>query len=184
MDEKPVPRRWWRGMFSVCRQRRSTPVTPLRDRQHTGEEHTMIHRRRMLAGGASVLAAALALTACSGGGEGGSDDGPITWMSLLHTPTTPDPDGEIHQQLEEVTGADFEIQWVPAASSTEKVNAALSAGELPDIIFLDNIRGTTVRNALTSGMFWDVEPYLSEFDNLAQIPEATIDVARVDGGLY
>ena len=144
----------------------------------------MIHRRRLLAGGASVLAAALALTACSGGGEGGSDDGPITWMSLLHTPTTPDPEGEIHEQLEEVTGADFEIQWVPAASSTEKVNAALSAGELPDIIFLDNIRGTTVRNALTSGMFWDVEPFLSEFDNLSQIPEATIDVARVDGGLY
>src|SRR5690625_5784613 len=49
---------------------------------------------------------------------------------------------------------------------------------------MDTIRGTTVLNALTSGMFWDVEPFLSEFDNLSQIPEATIDVARVDGGLY
>lgn len=148
----------------------------------------MIHRKRLAGGTAAVLAAALALTACGssgdGGSEGGGDSGPLTWMAMLHTPTTPDPDGPIHEALVEYTGTDFEMQWVPDASKEEKINAALASGTLADLTSLTQIDSTTVRNALTSGMFWDVEPYLSEFDNLSQIPEATIDVARVDGTLY
>lgn len=145
-------------------------------------------RKRLAGGTAAVLATALALTACGsdGGteGGGGGDDGPITWMSMLHTPTTPDPNGPIHEALVDYTGTDFEMQWVPDASKEEKINAALASGTLADITSLTQIDSTTVRNALTSGMFWDVEPYLSEFDNLSQIPQATIDVARLDGHLY
>ncbi|WP_168211877.1 hypothetical protein [Ruania zhangjianzhongii] len=53
-------------------------------------------------------------------------------MSMLHTPTTPDPNGPIHEALVDYTGTDFEMQWVPDASKEEKINAALASGTLAD----------------------------------------------------
>ena len=110
---------------------------------------------------ATFAALALALSACGGGsgGGGGSPSGgetsgaaaafdrPITWMSMLHTPTTPTADGPIHEALVEHTGAEFEIQWVPDASKEEKLNAALASNTLSDITSLTLIDSTTVRNA-------------------------------------
>src|SRR5690606_22673693 len=50
---------------------------------------------RKLALGSAVLAVTgLALTGC--GASGGANDGPkdsVTWMAILHTPTTPEKDG-------------------------------------------------------------------------------------------
>ncbi|WP_251452150.1 extracellular solute-binding protein [Microbacterium sp. Marseille-Q6648] len=134
---------------------------------------------------ASVTAASLAMTACVG--STGSSDEPldsVTWMTMLHTPTTPESGGPIESALEEHTGIDIDFQWVPDASKDEKINAALASDSLADITSLTNIANTSVRQALTSGQFWDVEPYLEEFPNLADIDEQTIDSARVDGHLY
>ncbi|MBL0887557.1 extracellular solute-binding protein [Myceligenerans indicum] len=139
-------------------------------------------------GTAVATATALALTtaACGSSADGG-DGGPkdsLTWMTMLHTPTTPEKGGVIETALEEHTGMDIEFQWVPDASKEEKLNAALASGELADLVSLTVIDDTQVRSALTSGMFWDVEDYLDEFPNLARIPDATLDAARIDGELY
>jgi putative aldouronate transport system substrate-binding protein len=146
-------------------------------------------RRAVLAkGAASAAVVALTLTACSGSGEeageGEASTDPITWMSMLHTPVTPEKDGAIQAALEEATGDEFEIQWIPAASVEEKLNAALASGALADIVSMYPIDSSQVRQAMTSGMFWDVEPYLEEFPNLAAIDPAIIDAGRIDGGLY
>jgi putative aldouronate transport system substrate-binding protein len=134
---------------------------------------------------ASATVLALTLAACGGGsGDDAAADGPVTWMAMLHTPTTPEKDGVIETALEEHTGTEFEVQWVPDASKEEKMNAALASGELADIVSLTQSDSTTVRTALTSGMFWDVEDYLADFPNLSQIDPVTLDSARIDGELY
>lgn len=141
---------------------------------------------------ASVAVAALALTACSGsdsgsgGGDGATASTPekITWMTMLHTPTTPEADGPIQTALEEYTGTELEFQWVPDASKDEKLNAALASDSLADLTTITNTSNTSVRQALKSGQFWDVEPYLADYPNLSQIDEKTIASARVDGKLY
>jgi len=146
----------------------------------------------MLASVAAIGAIALTATACGSGGGSGGDGGdqgvqpgdPITWMATLHTPTTPDPSGPVQQALEEYTGVEFEMEWVPAANTSEKLNAVLASNTLADLTSLNQVGNSSVRTALSSGMFWDVEPYLSEFDNLSQIDPLTIEAALVDGGLY
>ncbi|MEU4362772.1 extracellular solute-binding protein [Promicromonospora sp. NPDC023987] len=146
----------------------------------------MISRRNGTAV-ASATVLALTLAACGGGsgdGDGGDADAPLTWMSMLHTPTTPEKNGAIETALEEHTGTEFEMQWVPDASKEEKINAALASGTLADIVSLTQIDSTTVRSSLTSGMFWDVEEYLSEFPNLSKIDPQTLEAARIDGELY
>jgi len=144
---------------------------------------------RLTTGAASAAVVALALTACSGGdtndgGDGAASTEPITWMAMLHTPTTPEKDGVIESALEEYTGEKFEMQWVPDASKEEKINAALASGALADIVSLTQGDSTTVRTALTSGMFWDVEKYLADYPNLSKIDPQTLESARIDGKLY
>jgi putative aldouronate transport system substrate-binding protein len=149
----------------------------------------MIQRRTLLKSlplAAAGMAGAGALASCgSSGGGGGSagEGGTLTWMSMLHTPTTPEASGPIMTALKEHSGVDFEFQWVPDASKEEKINAALASGSLADINTL-NQGMAAVREPLKSGMFWDVEPFLSEFPNLASINPTIIDAARLDGVLY
>ncbi|WP_460796460.1 extracellular solute-binding protein [Microbacterium sp. GXF0217] len=143
---------------------------------------------------ASVAVASLALTACgasdapANSNEGSSGDvttpESITWMAMLHTPTTPEADGPIATALAEYTGTEVDFQWVPDASKDEKINAALASDTLADITSLTNSTNTSVRQALKSGQFWDVEPYLEDYENLSQIDEKTLASARVDGHLY
>jgi putative aldouronate transport system substrate-binding protein len=144
------------------------------------------HRNGTAVASATVLA--LTLAACSGasGGdaESGGADGPMTWLTVIHTPTTPTKDGPVERAMEEYTGVEIDVQWVPDASKEEKLNAALASGQLADLVTLGPVGSTTVRSALGSGMFWDVEEYIDEFPNLSKIPEQTIESARIDGKLY
>ncbi|UJF15670.1 extracellular solute-binding protein [Jeotgalibaca sp. MA1X17-3] len=153
----------------------------------------------------SVLTASILLAACGGDGAGDTADSvskgnnntsdtsssvventstkdSVSWMAMLHTPTP--PSGEVESKLEEYTGVDIEFNWVPDASKEERINAALASNTLADIVSLTQISNTTVRQSLSSGMFWDVEPYLSEFENLSNISEATLDASRIDGHIY
>jgi putative aldouronate transport system substrate-binding protein len=87
--------------------------------------------RKLALGSAALAISGLALTGC--GASGGSGDGSkdsITWMALLHTPTTPEKGGAIETALEEVVGKDLDFQWIPAASKDEKLNAAIASDNL------------------------------------------------------
>src|SRR5690606_5786727 len=110
---------------------------------------------------ASLAIAGLALTGC--GSEVSSDgESPteLTWMAMLHMPTTPEPGGVVESALEEHTGIDLKFRWIPAASASEKLNAAIASDELADIVTLQQIDSSSIRKALASGQFWDVEKYL------------------------
>ncbi|MGP9707163.1 extracellular solute-binding protein [Brachybacterium sp. AOP42-C2-15] len=149
----------------------------------------MISRRNLLQSAPVAAAGALALSACggtsggSGGGEGGADS-PLSWMALLHTPTTPEASGPVQSGLTEALGQEFEIQWVPDASKEEKMNAALASGSVSDITSISNLTNSSIRSGVTSGLFWDVEPFLGEFENLKNIDPKIIEAARLDGVLY
>ena len=144
----------------------------------------MIQRRSLLKALPVAAAGGLALSACGGSGGAGDSTGPLTWMSMLHTPTTPDAAGPVMAAVKEHTGVDFEFQWVPDASKEEKLNAALASGSVADITSITILTNSTVRDAVTSGLFWDVEEFLPDHPNLAQITPEVIDAARLDGVLY
>ena len=76
--------------------------------------------RRLGISVASVAVAGLALAGCSsdGGGESAEKSKSITWMSILHSPTTPEPGGPVETALKDITGYDLKLQWVPAANAS------------------------------------------------------------------
>src|SRR5699024_878366 len=75
----------------------------------------MLQRRTLLKSlplAAAGMAGAGALASCgSSGGGGGSagEGGTLNWMSMLHTPTTPEASGPIMTALKEHSGVDFEF---------------------------------------------------------------------------
>lgn len=141
---------------------------------------------RTLGTGAAMLTiSSLALAGCASGDDAG--DGPktdISWTAILHAATPPEPDNPVQAAIEAKTGVDLSIQWVPDAVREEKLNAALASDSLTDITMLPRVDNTSIRRALTSGQFWDVEPYLQDYPNLAAIDPQTIESAKLDGHLY
>ncbi|MCV2501923.1 extracellular solute-binding protein, partial [Melissococcus plutonius] len=127
-----------------------------------------------------------ALAGCGSEKKGSTNAGgekkTISWMAMLHTPTA--PSGDIQEKLEKYTGKKIDFSWVPDASKNERINAALSSKSLADIVSLTDIKNTTVRSALASGMFWDVEPYLKDYPNLAKISKDRLNSARIKGKIY
>nr|WP_278842734.1 extracellular solute-binding protein [Melissococcus plutonius] len=127
-----------------------------------------------------------ALAGCGSEKKGSTNAGgekkTISWMAMLHTPTA--PSGDIQEKLEKYTEKKIDFSWVPDASKNERINAALSSKSLADIVSLTDIKNTTVRSALASGMFWDVEPYLKDYPNLAKISKDRLNLARIKGKIY
>lgn len=123
-----------------------------------------------------------ATTAAGGGNSGANEPTAITWMNILHTPTT--PTGDVQKLIEEKTNTKIKFSWVPDASKEERINTALASDSLADIVSLTILENASVRNALKAGMFWEVGPYLDEFPNLAAISEEQRQAASIAGKLY
>ncbi|WP_152401167.1 extracellular solute-binding protein [Paenibacillus cellulositrophicus] len=144
---------------------------------------------------AFTLVCGLLLSACGGGGgkgetaqgSGGSaaagdEKTTITWLNILHTASP--PTDTVLNKIEEKTGTDIKFSWIPDASKEERINTSLASDSLADIVTLTILDNSSVRNALKSGMFWEVEPFLDEFPNLAKISQDMRRSASIDGKLY
>ncbi|MFD1886295.1 extracellular solute-binding protein [Paenibacillus wenxiniae] len=136
---------------------------------------------------AVMVSSAIALTACGGqGASSGEYDAnskaTITWLNILHTASP--PTDTILNKLEEKTNSELTFSWIPDASKEERINTALASDSLADIVTLTMLDNSSVRNSLKSGLFWEVEPYLKDYPNLAKISPETIKSASIGGKLY
>ncbi|MFB5677901.1 extracellular solute-binding protein [Paenibacillus terreus] len=149
--------------------------------------------KRTLAISMSVLlTGALVLTGCGGGaGEKGADANQtydpnstlsLTWLNILHTASP--PTDVIQKKIEEYTNTKITFNWVPDASKEERITTALASGQLADIVTLTLLDNSSVRSSLKSGLFWDVSPYLDDYEHLKDIPQEVRKAASIEGRLY
>jgi len=157
------------------------------------------------------MATSLALAACSqqpsatepapanGGNEGAAASGTtsepkatepkpeapteITIMLPLNIAETP-PD-TIKNELEKLTNTKLTYQFFPADTYEEKLNATFATGGLPDVTYLKN-QATFIqfKEAIRDNQFWEIGPYLGEFENLSKMKESVLNNTKVDGKLY
>ena len=158
-----------------------------------------------------TLAIGVALAGCSGGagspggagteerpsaGEGSQPAAPeptpqaqprgpvkITMMNSYHADTPPKDDGPVITAIEEFTGVDLEMTWVPANVYDEKLVVTLASGELPQVIMADPLNPNII-NSIEAGMFWQLDPYFDEFPNLATFNEIAMNNAKYKGKTY
>ncbi|MFL6561420.1 MAG: extracellular solute-binding protein, partial [Bacillus sp. (in: firmicutes)] len=115
-------------------------------------------------------------------GEDKNSKTEISWLNILHTASQ--PTDTVLDQIEKNTNTEIKFSWIPDASKEERINTALASDSLADIVTLTILENSSVRNALKSGMFWNVEDYLDEFPNLKAISKDIRTSASIKGKLY
>lgn len=103
-----------------------------------------------------------------------------------------DPTGELHQRLvkeiNEYTNMDITWQWEASATYYDQLQQKIQASNVADVIIgpnkIDDPNSSYVLKACDEGMFWDLSPYIDQFDNLATIPTETLAACSYNGKVY
>ncbi|WP_379158966.1 extracellular solute-binding protein [Paenibacillus sp. sgz5001063] len=136
--------------------------------------------------GLVLLVMFIMLSACSGEEDAGSGSGvevpQISILAPLHFPQTPAKD--IVAEIEKLAGVRLQITWVPEGVYTDKMNTAMATGSLGDVTFVKVTDYNLVKNAIRSGAFWEIGPYLKDFPNLKQLDPSILNQTAVDGKFY
>ncbi|GAF63833.1 ABC transporter substrate-binding protein [Bacillus sp. TS-2] len=123
-------------------------------------------------------------TGGEGNGNGSESDEPfeLSIMATLHTPEI--PNDRLHDLLEEATNTELEIQWVPDSNYEERLNTAFATGTLPQAVGMGFNMFTQFKEAIRDDQFWEIGPYLDEFENLSKLKPEILENTMVDGKIY
>lgn len=106
----------------------------------------------------------------------------VSILAPLHFPQQPSK--EVIAELEKLTGVELDIRWVPEGVYTDKMNTALTTNSLAKVTFVKFTDYSLIKNAIKSGEFWEIEPYLKEFPNLSQLSPSILRQTAVEGKIY
>jgi len=106
----------------------------------------------------------------------------ISIMAPLHFPSPPSTD--IINRIEQQTNTNVEITWVPDGVYSDKMAAALTTNSLKKATFVKYTDYIFMADTMRSGVFWDIGPYLDEFENLRHLDHNIMKQASVDGQIY
>lgn len=110
--------------------------------------------------------------------------GPLPQITLMANYTgaeAPTDDNPLMQKISEYTGSEVKVTWVPQSAYSEKLNTLIASKDLPQITTIREVKSAGFVNAVRSGMFWDVGPYLDQFPNLSQIDKTVLKNVQIDG---
>ncbi|WP_084129049.1 extracellular solute-binding protein [Demequina sp. NBRC 110055] len=153
---------------------------------------TKMSRRRgfIAAGIGSGLLATTALAGCSGDAAEESKyfdaDGNLTMLDIMvefYTDAAPDPEGDLHQALEELAGVDLDITWVPNSNYADKVATTLASGDIPAVMAVPQKTSAFVQNAEAGG-FWDITDQIADYPNLQPYDDDVFANTLVNGVSY
>ncbi|WP_100406457.1 extracellular solute-binding protein [Bacillus solitudinis] len=106
----------------------------------------------------------------------------VTMMANLHTPET--PNDKVLNMIEEATNSELEIQWVPDSTYQDRLNTAFATGSLPQVVPMGFNMFVQFKEAIRDDQFWEIGPYLEEFENLNKLKPEILENTMVDGKIY
>ena len=86
--------------------------------------------------------------------------------------------------IEDYTNTKLTMQWLDKTTyyDDEHLGLKIATGDVADVLVVG--KTAAFLEAAEAGLFWDLTPYIDEFDNLATIPEATRQNASYNGKMY
>ncbi|WP_150267042.1 extracellular solute-binding protein [Paenibacillus tepidiphilus] len=124
-------------------------------------------------------------TTASGGAAAGTEEPlELTLMLPIFKTNYPKDGSPVAAELEKLTNTKIHFEWVPNASYADKFNITLASGKLPDIIYVGGTKETSFVNAVKSGAFWEVGPYLKDYPNLSQANPVILGNSAIEGKNY
>lgn len=108
----------------------------------------------------------------------------LTMLVNYKATETPAADNPIIQKIQEYTGTYLDVMWVPQDAFEEKINTLMASKQLPMVTVIREIKSSGFVNAARSGMFWDIAPYVDQFENLSKIDKTVMTNVQTDGKQY
>lgn len=105
----------------------------------------------------------------------------VTMMCNYKAVEAPGADNNLLKAIQEYTGTKLEMTWVPNDAYEEKLNTLIASVSLPEIVTVREIKSSGFINATRAGMFWDLTPYIGQFENLSAINETIMKNVQTDG---
>lgn len=134
----------------------------------------------------AVLALTVSLCGCADRLNEAEEPIAITIMTSAALGNSVTYDSIVKKQVEELTNTRLDIEFIPSASYSEKLNIALATGKMPMVLYI-NENTPNVINSIRRGEFWDVTDYLKDYKHLSKANPIILNNMSVDGrvwGLY
>lgn len=141
------------------------------------------------AGQTSAAAGQTTQTAAAGNSASGNTAAPaaletVTMLVNYKATETPAADNPIILAIKEHTGTNLDVMWVPQDAFEEKINTLMASQQLPMVTVIRENKSSGFINAARSGMFWDLAPYIDQFENLSKIDKNVMINVQTDGKQY
>ena len=108
----------------------------------------------------------------------------VTMLVNYKATEAPADDNPLILAINEYTGTKLNVMWVPQDAFEEKINTLMASQQLPMITVIRENKSSGFINAARSGMFWDLSPYISQFENLSKIDSNVMANVQTDGKQY
>lgn len=156
-------------------------------------------KMKMASAGVAAIAALSLLSACGGeaGNSGSNAAAPsgeaapqpvgISMMSPFYSaqPPTTDDSNAAFKALQEKLGVKLDVTFIPGTTYNDKLNVMLASGNLPQVMVVLDNKNAAIINAVRSGAFWEIGPYIKDYPNLQKYWNDQIaNNISVDGKIY
>lgn len=96
-----------------------------------------------------------------------------------------DPTNETFEAaLEELTGYEIKVNWIPTIGYADKINTLIASDSMSRITVVTKNRSSAFVNAARTGMFWQIDDYMADYENLGKLDARVYNNVRIDGKLY
>ncbi|MHA6168385.1 extracellular solute-binding protein [Bacillus mojavensis] len=107
----------------------------------------------------------------------------INIMAPLLSPESPSDKSPSLKALEEYTGKNIKVTWVPDSSYNDKFNIVMASGEMPHAIVIKDKSAGFIKS-VKAGAFWELSPYLKDYKNVSQADEKILKNSSINGEVY
>ncbi|OMF37945.1 hypothetical protein BK133_02865 [Paenibacillus sp. FSL H8-0548] len=133
----------------------------------------------------TLLVLSLLITACSASTPTGTASATDIKIMVDYTIAQPPaPDNLVHKEFEKRTNTKLTITWVAGGDYSDRVNVALAAGDMADLIKIPNVTTPLFRQMVKQGAFWDLTPYIGDYPNLMAMDAKIWNNTKIDGKSY
>jgi len=166
--------------------------------------------KKILALSFGIAALGLLLTAC--GGEGGTtadtpteataggnepaatqapsdtltDSAPIRIMAPVLAEVAPEDDSVLQQRIEELTGFEMDITWIPNSAYGDRLSLVLAGDDVPEVLIVPGVPNNdpVIVSGVSHGAFWNLDPYIDQFNYLSMMNPGIRMNASFNGDTY
>ncbi|MEK3916069.1 extracellular solute-binding protein [Paenibacillus sp. FSL H7-0331] len=108
----------------------------------------------------------------------------LSIMATYYTPQPPSNQNDIWKKLQEITDTQIEMTWVPRSAYDDKVSVSIASNDLPKVMLALNSSAPPLVNAIKSGLFWEIGPYLKDYKNLSALSKLQFESTKIQGKTY